>query len=324
MPAHLFSADALRAHLPLFDPWQPSADDPLLQDYRQYYGLDFGQRLPAVAWSVGRVRVAGFDIAVQGFRPAQPRGTVFVVHGYYDHVGLYEHLIEALLQDNFAVLAFDLPGHGLSSGARAAIDNFHRYQPVLQKMLQLGAGHWPKPWHCVAQSTGGAIVSEYLLGFADQPGRIPFASVVLLAPLVRPVNWWFNRHVHSLLSPFAASIPRKYPPSSHDSDFLHFVQYADPLQSPRLSTRWVGALKQWIPFLERQPPLHFPLLIIQGQQDETVDWRHNVRILQDKFPEARLHLMPDLRHQVVNESAPIRTRVFCHMADFLNRQPASR
>lgn len=317
--AQPFSAEALRRRLPTFGWSTPVPDDALVQAYRRYYNLTFEQRFPGLTVRFGQIHVAGFDIAVQVFLPSQPRGSAFVVHGYYDHVGIYDHAIDALLQQDRAVFAFDLPGHGLSSGSRATITNFHQYQPVLQRLVQLARDRLPQPWFFVAQSTGGAIVSEYLLGFSQQAARNPFAGAVLFAPLVRPVNWWFNRHVHTVLSPFRDHIDRKFAASSHDTDFLRFVRHADPLQPRQLSTRWIGALKQWIPFLERHDPLAFPLLMIQGDQDETVDWRHNTRMLREKFPQAELELIAGMRHQAVNETSAYRDQVFERMTAFLAR-----
>lgn len=318
--AQPFTADELRRRLPAFGWSTPVPEDAMLQAYRRYYNLAFEQRFAGLRARLGQLHVAGFDIGVQAFLPARPRGSVFVVHGYYDHVGVFDHLIEALLQQDLAVLAFDLPGHGLSSGTRATIHNFHQYQPVLQRLIRLAEGQLPRPWHFAAQSTGGAVVSEYLLGFSLQPQRNPFTSAVLFAPLVRPVNWWFNRHVHTVVSPFRAYVDRKFASNSGDSEFLRFVRSGDPLQPRQLSTRWLGALKQWIPFLERHEPLDFPLLMIQGQQDETVDWRHNTQVLQAKFPRAELHFIPEMRHQVVNELPAIRSQVFDRMTAFLARQ----
>ena len=317
LPAIPFTADALRRTLPPFDFSRPVPDDPLLHSYRQYYHIDFETRFAGLQVTLGQVHVAGFDIAVQAFQPREARATVFVVHGYYDHVGIFNHLIEALLVRDFAVIAFDLPGHGLSSGPRATIYNFHQYQPVLWKIIELARSALPKPWHFAAQSTGGAIVSEYLLDYSCRPEQLEFACAGLMAPLVRPVNWWFNRHMHTVVSTFRDYIPRKYNANTHDADYLRFARTADPLQPRYLSARWVGALKQWIPFLERHEPLQFPVLIIQGEEDTTVDWRHNTALLQSKFLPAELYRIPALRHQVVNESLDLRTRVFTRLNHFL-------
>lgn len=317
VPATPFTPDALRSALPPFSFSTPLTRDALFQAYRSYYHLNFEQQMPGLKVHAGQVRVGGFDIAVQCFRPELAQATVFLVHGYYDHVGIFDHVIEALLLKGFAVMTFDLPGHGLSSGPRGAIFNFRQYQPVLQKVVMLAKGQLPKPWHFAAQSTGAAIVSEYLLNFSALPERLPFTSAVLMAPLVRPVNWWLNRRLHSVMAPWTDYVPRKYKQSSTDPAFLAFTHDADPLQPRFLSSKWVGALKQWIPFIERHEPLRFPVLVIQGEDDRTVDWRHNTAVLKSKFLPSQVYLVPAMRHQVVNEAAGFREQVFKRMNHFL-------
>ncbi|WP_423811416.1 alpha/beta hydrolase, partial [Pseudomonas aeruginosa] len=41
-------------------------------------------------------------------------GSLLLMHGYYDHMGLYRHVVDWALGMGFSVLACDLPGHGLS------------------------------------------------------------------------------------------------------------------------------------------------------------------------------------------------------------------
>lgn len=307
----------LRQKLPEFSLNATLPFDPVIQDYRDFYHLDFENRFPDLAVSMGKTHVAGFDVVAQTFVPQSAKATVFIIHGYYDHVGIYNHLIKILLKNQFAVVAFDLPGHGLSSGSRAAISSFRQYQPVFKKIMQLCQGQLPKPWNIVAQSTGGAIASEYLLEFSGMEERIPFNRVVLLAPLVRPVHWYWNSKLHTVVSPFTRFIKRKFSPSSNDENFLSFARDKDPLQPKYLSTKWVGALKQWIPYIERHQPLGFPLLIIQGKSDETVDWRHNMPVLQRLFKSSKIEYMPNVRHHVVNELELYRQDVFAQIVSYL-------
>ena len=307
----------LRNKLPDFSFDQKLEVDESGQSYRDFYHLDFEQRYPGLKSYMGKTHVAGFDIVVHSYVPAKAKATVFVVHGYYDHVGIYTHLIRHLLKNNFAVVAYDLPGHGLSSGSRAAISSFRQYQPVFKKVVMLCRGKLPGPWHIVAQSTGGAITMEYLLEFAGNEQRIPFKGVVLLAPLVRPVHWFWNSKLHSLVSPFTRFVKRKFSPSSNDDDFLEFVSKKDPLQPRFLSANWVGALKQWIPYLERHQPVQFPILVIQGKSDQTVDWRHNLPILQKLFAPAEIQYLPKVRHHVVNELELYRKDVFSRVVNYL-------
>lgn len=315
----MFDVDAARAALPPLDWADPAPPGGALAGYVRHYGLDFGGRIAGLRHGIGYITVptplaAAYRIVVQLFQVPSPRGTVLLLHGYYDHVGIYDHVIEHLLARGFDVVAFDLPGHGLSSGAPAAIDDFSEYQSVFDSMLAgLGESRLAVPLYAVAQSTGGAIVMEWLLRARASAESSPFAAVVTLAPLVRPVHWGFNRMLYQVIRPFRDGIARKFAVNSHDEDFLRFLREDDPLQSRRLSTRWVGAMKDWIPRLEGATPCAYPLAVIQGEEDGTVDWRHNLGVIRLKFPRATVHMIPTARHQLVNEAPALRAQVFAAM-----------
>ncbi|MGC1507778.1 alpha/beta hydrolase [Ketobacter sp.] len=314
----------LRQKLPDFSLQDERPFHPALQEYRRFYKIDFENQYTGVSAYMGKTHVAGFDIVLHTFIPMRAKATVFVVHGYYDHVGIYNHLIKALLKNQCAVVAFDLPGHGLSSGSRAAISSFRQYQPVFKKVLQLcGNQQLPSPWQVAAQSTGCAIVAEYLVQFEGQEERIPFEKAVFYAPLIRPVNWFWNSKLHTLVSPFSRFVKRKFGESSNDEAFLEFVRNQDPLQPRYLSAHWVGALKKWIPYLGRHAPVRFPLLIIQGKCDQTVDWEYNVPVLEKLFIGTQVQYMAKVRHHVVNELELYRRDVFARTISYFNRVPAA-
>lgn len=307
MPAS-FHPDLLRASL------APLSARPALSDqgmiYQRYYGLD----LPTPS-SLGVFEVAGFEVVGQAWLPAQPVATLFLLHGFYDHMGLFRHVIEWALGKGYAVLSCDLPGHGLSSGARASIDDFAVYQQVLDALfLQAQALDLPQPWHLCGQSTGGAIVVDHLLHCAEQsPAQ---GQVMLLAPLVRPRAWGRSKLSYSLLRHFVSGIERRFTDNSSDPAFLPFLQ-ADPLQPRRLPTAWVGALVQWVKHIEAAPRSDRPLLIVQGEADGTVDWQHNLRILRDKFAQPQILMLPQARHHLANELPDVRQQYFTFLGQHL-------
>ncbi len=305
----------LRRKLPTFSLQCSLPSDPQLQAYRQYYQLDFEQQRLNVRCHMGTTQVAGFNIVVHAYVPVAARATVVLLHGYYDHVGLYRHIIKYLLKQNVAVVTFDLPGHGLSSGMRAMITSFHQYQPVLKQVLLLTAD-LPGPWFGLAQSTGAAILAEFILEAESAGYGNPFQKAVFYAPLLRPVHWFLNQQLHRLVSPFRKTVKRKFSESSNDPDFVYFVKHNDPLQSHYLSAQWVGALKQWIPFMERHQGVQFPLLIFQGKSDGTVDWRHNIPVYERLFSPTRVVYLPHARHHVVNELEIYRKDVFCRTLQY--------
>lgn len=296
-----FHPDLLRTSLDALAVRQPLSAQAL--DYQRFYGLD----LTAHSW-LGGFSVAGFDLVGQVWLPQEPVATLFLLHGYYDHMGLYRHVIAWALQQGFAVIGCDLPGHGLSSGERASIADFAIYQQVLDALFEQARRlDLPRPWHLCGQSTGGAIVVDHLLHCGEQSPAD--GQVILLAPLVRPRAWHWSKLSYRVLRHFVDGIERRFSANTNDPAFLAFLE-ADPLQPRRLPTAWVGALMAWIKRIEAAPHSRRQPLIVQGEADGTVDWPYNLRVLKEKFAEPQILLLPEARHHLANELPDIRQRYF--------------
>lgn len=283
-----------------------------VQHWRNYYGIDFSST--GVQQHLGRIDAGGYRLAVQMYRPpGAVQGTCIILHGYYDHMGLYGHLYSWALQQGFCILTCDLPGHGLSSGERASIGSFAEYQRVLQALLELlGPLHLPHPVHLIGQSTGAAIGLEYALrGWSAKLGQL-----VLLAPLVRPRAWRQSELLFRSLKPFVRQLPRRRSQNSGDSQFIDFVQQ-DPLQAQILPTAWVGALASWIPQIEQADRARLSPIIVQGDADRTVDWQHNLHVLNEKFSTPHVCLLPGAQHHLVNELEHYRQQGFAFVAKHL-------
>jgi len=279
-----------------------------VHDYFRHYGLEALLNDTSEVHA-GFVDTGRFALWCQVWSPPKPTGTAFVIHGYFDHLGLYRHLLSCLLAKGWRVVLWDLPGHGLSSGPRAEIEDFDDYQHCLahlQETLQT-LGMAPEPWLGVGQSTGAAILATDALTRRDTAG---WAGIVLLAPLVRPWRWSQASWLHLIASPFVKELPRKYRPNSTDEAFTAFLRDQDPLQPERLSVAWITAMRRWMPRLLALEPNPLPTLILQGEQDLTVDWEWNLAILAEKFPNAEIHRHPEARHHLVNEAEPIRQVLF--------------
>ncbi|PAM91444.1 hypothetical protein B4N84_28305, partial [Flavobacterium sp. IR1] len=108
---------------------------------------------------------------------------VLVVPGYFDHTGSMSHLIHSLLKARCRVWSYDLTCHGLSSGERAAIEDFSDYLSVFKEVSGYVTAD-SLPAYVIAHSTGAAIVLDHLLHF-----RSSFEKNMLLAPLVRSYGW---------------------------------------------------------------------------------------------------------------------------------------
>ena len=264
---------------------------------------------PRLDHRVGTLSAAGESIVVHVLRPAAPRGTAFLLHGYFDHSGLYGHLIRYCLQRQLQVVIFDQPGHGLSGGAVATIDNFDAYVAVFKAVRGHVESSAPQPWHLFGQSMGGAVAMEYLLGAGYTAANVPYRNIVLLAPLVRPYRWPVLRLVYYTLGQFIRQWPRGIGGSSADEAFNAFLRDRDPLQAPAVVVQWIGAMAKWQRRFARHAPCDLAPVVIQGGADKTVDAGYNLRLIGRLFRPV-VHHVPAAQHHLVNETAELRAQVF--------------
>ncbi|MBT4519255.1 MAG: alpha/beta hydrolase [Halieaceae bacterium] len=302
------SLQALRQSLPpLADAPEASAE---LLEFCQFYGIDFSASYPRAVHRAGVVKSGDFTLAVHSWQQPDAQHNLLLVHGYFDHSGLYGKLIEYGLQRGCNVVIFDLPGHGLSTGEAAAIDDFADYGNAVADVLAT-VSFAELPWWAIAQSTGGAALIEYARHHSWK-----FSAAVLLAPLIRPKGWWWVNTAHSLLHRFIQSTTRGFARNSSDIAFLAFLK-ADPLQSRRVPLRWVAALGRWLDGMVFQDLAVGPVLVLQGDADETVAWRYNIPRFQTLFGNCQVEYLAGAGHQLANESEAIRSHYFGLMDRFL-------
>lgn len=305
----------LRFDLHLDQQWQT---DPDLQDYLRFYSLPSPNQLSWVQHALGALNTQDFRIATHYWLPENPKATLVIMHGYYDHTGLFGNAIRLGLEQGYAVIMFDLPGHGLSSGDKISIRSFDHYADVLNAILQKCSVHLPQPLFAWGQSTGAAILLNHLWRYESQSNSaISFSKRVLFAPLILPRDWLTKgRWVYALVHCFVKRIGRKKSENTHDKNFLYFVDHQDPLQTRYLSVAWVGAMKIWSEQCKSFAPLDKELLIVQGAGDRTVDWQYNLRELKRLLPHAKIDMIADAGHQLVNEIPQYRDIAFKKVIDY--------
>jgi alpha-beta hydrolase superfamily lysophospholipase len=283
------------------------ASNTALQDYLNFYRLPVpSDKLQLFA---GHLSDSDQQTHIMAWQPDNALGTVVIVHGYLDHTGLYRNLIAELIKRQFAVVCFDLIGHGLSSGEKGYIASYSDYVHQLNQVIKAASEVCPGPLHAIGQSTGGAILLKQLIEQAD-PSDYPFASLNLLAPLVHPHLWKVNRWAFKLTGRFRKTLKRVFRKNSHDPEFLYFLKHQDPFQPHRLPKAWISAMAKWVTQIENHSGSPFPINVIQGDVDGTLDWQYNIELLDKKFANMTLAMIRGAGHHMVNEREDLREKIF--------------
>jgi alpha-beta hydrolase superfamily lysophospholipase len=270
--------------------------------FREYYGGT------GLFWSWEIVRSGDYEIACHVFPPqGEPRGTVFLVHGFLEHTAITVPAVRILVEAGWEVVGIDLPGHGLSSGPRAAIDDFASYGRAVLAVENSNA--WPLPWRGYGHSTGcSALIEAESLA----PGRLE--ALFFEAPLVR--SWGWNASVcgYTLLGWLKPSLPARGGASSRDPSFVRFLE-KDPLRPQNFPLSWFKALRNFQRAVKEVGPFDSPLTIIQGSADTVVDAAYNLPLLESIFTKHSVHMIPGAYHYLFRDpEAPMAASILAAWA----------
>ena len=288
--------------------------------YFSEYGLDLEKQQPGIRHCFGYVDSCDYRIACHLYLKEKAEGSVFILHGYFDHAGYFKHIIRFFLDQDCNVLIYDLPGHGLSTGKAATIPDFSIYSLVLGDLQNYCEPLLPKPWYGFGQSTGGAILTEYVLKKAQHNKPIPFDRLMLSAPLVRPRLWNINRWQLYVMRFFIKQMPRKFTRNSRDESFIKLA-HNDPLTARKLPVEWLLSMDRWIRRIGKtQQVIPLTPAIIQGTHDGTIDAEYNITKLQKLYSGAEVLWLENARHHLPNEIEETRREYFLWLQKYL-KQP---
>ncbi|MES2663195.1 MAG: alpha/beta hydrolase [Pseudomonadota bacterium] len=317
-------AQKIRDQIPAGTVWTSSVDIPAFNDLHTIFSnhYDPEKRVLEKVHYVHKENMDSgrnaFEVVSHLWKHEQPQGSLIVMHGLFEHMHLYQHLIAHGLKHNLSAAGFDLPGHGLSSGRRASIHSFKEYNVLFETWLEKTPTSvkeaLPKPWFFLGQSTGCALGIKYLLKNNNQSNNCEptFKEVFFLAPLVRPLNYQKISWLYTLINRFVNQITRDYPQNSQDEKFNALLKSNDPLQCRYIDAAWVGAMIEYVKGLEIHLPtkntslnnsenaIKTPIHVFQGTHDLTVDGIYNLNILKQLF-EANILELEGAGHHLANE-----------------------
>lgn len=255
------------------------------------------------------------------YYPAQGRGTVLWVHGYAEHSGRYQAVLEYLLRHGWSQIVWDLRGHGRSTGRRGYVTDLEEYLLDLTAVWTHYKSKVPAPIVLAGHSLGGLISLRYIQQYGE---LLKPMAVVISAPLIAlkvEVPAW-KRAMASVAARFfpTLSLPSGLQPKALTHDPAEARAYAeDPYVFKIATAGWFAAIQRAQIELRRAidqlAPYRF--LFLLPEADPICDSLATKRFF-DEMPTSSKKLItyPDSYHEPLHET--FREKVYKDLLTYLN------
>jgi alpha-beta hydrolase superfamily lysophospholipase len=262
----------------------------------------------------------GLDMYTRVCLPdAKPKAIMVLVHGLGEHVARYDHVAAALTDKGYALLGFDLRGHGRSGGPRGHSPCNEALMKDIDSMLKEVEARYPGVRQFLyGHSLGGTLVLHYIL--CRKPalaGAVTTAPALRSPVLEQKLKVTFARLLGSLMP--SVTIPSGLDVSglSHNPEVIDRYQ-RDPLVHDRGSLGLGKGQVDMIPWIfEHAGELNIPLLVMHGTGDRIAFSRGSKELAQRTDGKMTLKLWDGLYHELHNE--PEQEQVFAYMLDWLEK-----
>jgi alpha-beta hydrolase superfamily lysophospholipase len=261
----------------------------------------------------------GLTLWARGWKPVRPKATVCLVHGHGEHVGRYEHVAAALAQRDYALMGFDLRGHGRSGGARGHTPSYEALLEDIDEFCRQVAARQPGlPRFLYGHSMGGNLVINYALRRRPNlRGVIATGPWLELAFQPPPLKVALGKLMNRLAPSFTQASGLETKALAHDAAVVQAYEN-DPLVHGQISARLFIAMYeagQWA--LQHAAEFPLPLLLMHGDADRLTSAEASRRFAA-AAPQGicTLRLWPGFYHEIHNE--PEKEQVLQVLLDWLD------
>lgn len=258
----------------------------------------------------------------QGWQPeTQPKAVVCLVHGLGEHSGRYAHVGTALNDAGYALLGFDLRGHGKSGGPLGHTPSYDTLMDDIGRLLDEAAARHPGlPRFLYGHSLGGNLVLDYALRC-----RLPLTGVVATSPILRTafapprLKVAFGKLLHRVYPAFLLPNGLERAALSRDPEVVR-AYGSDPLVHDRLSARlgleMLDSGERILAHAAEFPPL--PLLLVHGTADRITSAKATQEFAAQVPPSrCTLKLWEGFYHETHNE--PEKAEVLAFMVEWFRK-----
>lgn len=273
-----------------------------------HFSGKYGDELYFQTWNPKTVIAEKSATIVPTVVPAiPPTKSVVITHGIGEHSECYNELACDFVRNGWQVFAWDLRGHGRSSGKRGFLKSFHDYTYDLERFIDflLQSQKLTTPFAILGHSMGGLITLKYAL---DQGARLTSRAVVLSSPLlgiavpVPAVKELASKFLLKVAPGLTLSNEIQYEQLTHDLEILKSYDH-DSLRHEKIcSALYDGMLSTITNVSSRGRELQKPLLIQAAGHDMVVSLPAIDRFFKTVgAPIKKMIVYKDDFHEIYNE-----------------------
>jgi alpha-beta hydrolase superfamily lysophospholipase len=222
-----------------------------------------------------------------------------IVPGLAEHLGRYDHVVEALNGAGFAATVLELRGHGESGGKRGHVDRWTQYLDDVKAAAATIDG----PITLIGHSMGGLVALDALISGLDNGVEAlvlsdPNVAVAVDAPAIKVMG---AKLLSRILPGLSLDNELDAALISRDTEVVDAYK-ADPLVYSTITPRWfTEMLKSQERVIAHATQYSVPLLMLLGEGDAICDWRASEALARNWSGEAKTIRYPEMYHEIFNE-----------------------
>jgi alpha-beta hydrolase superfamily lysophospholipase len=260
----------------------------------------------------------GLEMFSRSWEPETPKAVVCLVHGLGEHSGRYAHVGAAYTDAGFALVAFDLRGHGKSGGQRGHFPSFAAVMDDIHQHIRQGSEKFPGlPVFLYGHSLGGLLVLNYATYHKHTLTGVIASGAGLRSPVLeQKAKVALSKVLGGLLPTMTIPTGLEVDGISRNPEVVRTYK-ADALvhEIATLSTAREGMLAVERAFAHAAE-FPVPLLLMHGGADRLTYPRGSQEFVVLVPGDCTLKLWDGLYHEIHNE--PEQAEVFAFMIDWMN------
>jgi len=245
---------------------------------------------------------------------------ICLVHGMGEHSGRYGHVADRLTKARYGIFAFDLRGHGKSSGPRGHTPSYEALLNDVNFFINEVDKNFPElPLFLYGHSLGGNLVLNYVIRRQSHLKGViatdPWLRLAFEPPRFKIILAQITNYIWPSFSQ-KNGLDSKI--LSRDPEVVHAYEN-DPLVHDHISSRMFVDIYQsgyWA--LEHASEFSLPLLLMHGGADKIISVKASSEFAGKITEKCTLKIWDGLYHEIHNE--PEKEEVFKFLIDWLDKE----